>query len=181
VTGETHDDDWTSNCRFHVSPTSLLLPPQSCSESLSSGGKVIKALRFYQLAQDWHRTNALLDRALWRCITALINVSAALTSYESSSTDPTGDADNRFFYLIPRHLRVLPVYPRGAVLTGESTLADYWDLRHYPESRSRHRVTPERHGRSRVGDTAALGESALRCPMVQSFLRPIAVMLDCWI
>jgi hypothetical protein len=123
----------------------------------------VKALRFYQLAQDWDRTNALLDRTLWRCITALINVSAALTSYESSSAGPTGDADYRFFFLIPRHLRVRPVYPRGAVLTGESTLADYWDLRHYPESRSRTRATPEGHGRSLVGDTTALGESALCC------------------
>lgn len=122
----------------------------------------MKALRFYQLAQDWDRTNALLDRTLWRCITALINVSAALTSYETSSAGPTGDANARFFFLIPRGLKVLPVYPRGAVLTGESVLADYWDLRHYPESRSRSRATPEGNGRSLVGDTIALGELAPR-------------------
>lgn len=123
----------------------------------------MKALRFYQLAQDWDRTNALLDRTLWRCITALINVSAALTSYESSSAGPTGDADARFLYLIPRHLRVLPVYPRGAALTGENAPADYWDLRHYPESQSRPIATLEGQGRSLVGDTNALGESFLRC------------------
>lgn len=128
----------------------------------------MKALRFYQLAQDWDRTNALLDRALWRCITALINVSAALTAHESSSATPAGGSEARFFFLIPRNLRVHPVYPRGAVLTGESTLADYWDLRHYPESRSKPRATPEGNGRSLVGDTAALGESLL-CSAVRSF------------
>ena len=108
----------------------------SCPTS-SSAGRVTKAVRFYQLAGDLDRTNALVDRTLWRCSSALVTVSQILSAHEKTIPFLSGvGAGTRYLPLIPRGLRMRPVYPRGPVLTGDSTLADFTDLRHYPETHS---------------------------------------------
>jgi hypothetical protein len=97
---------------------------------------VVKAVRFYQLAGDINRTAAILDRALWRCSTALVRMSTVLTVHhinnDNNNSSSSSVAD--FLFLIPRGLRMHPVHPSGPSVTGQTTLADYWDLRHYSES-----------------------------------------------
>ena len=98
---------------------------------------MVKAVRFYQLAGDINRTAAILDRALWRCSTALVRMSTVLTVHHSKNnyndnSSSSGVVD--FLYFIPRGLRMHPVHPSGPSVTGQTTLADYWDMRHYSES-----------------------------------------------
>lgn len=98
----------------------------------------MKAVRFYQLAGDVNRTAAILDRALWRCSTALVRMSNVLTHHHNAHSNMHNDNNNNsvvdFLFLIPRGLKTLPVHPNGPAVTGESILADYWDMRHYTES-----------------------------------------------
>ena len=104
---------------------------------LSEGGRVVKAVRFYQLAGDNNRTAAILDRALWRCSTALVRMSNVLTDHHNSLSNinsSNNDSMVEFLFLIPRGLRMLPVHPNGPAVTGQSIEADYWDTRHYVES-----------------------------------------------
>ena len=98
---------------------------------------MVKAVRFYQLAGDVNRTAAILDRALWRCSTALVRMSNVLTHHHNAHSNMHDDSNNSvvdFLFLIPRGLKTLPVHPNGPAVTGESILADYWDMRHYTES-----------------------------------------------
>ena len=104
---------------------------------LFESGRVVKAVRFYQLAGDNSRIAALLDRALWRCSTALVRMSNVLTHHHNAHSNMHDDSNNSvvdFLFLIPRGLKTLPVHPNGPAVTGESILADYWDMRHYTES-----------------------------------------------
>lgn len=103
----------------------------------------MKAMQFYQRAGDYDRTNALIDRALWRCCTALINASVALSSADSvessssSSLQKNKKQSSKYLFLIPRNLKLYPVRVRDAILLGEKSTcshADHMDLRHYPES-----------------------------------------------
>jgi hypothetical protein len=101
---------------------------------------VVKAVRFYQLAGDINRTAAILDRALWRCSTALVRMSTVLTVHNSNSNSNNNDNSSSssgvvdFLILIPKGLRMHPVHPSGPSVTGQTILADYWDLSHYSES-----------------------------------------------
>ena len=99
---------------------------------------MVKAVRFYQLAGDIDRTAAILDRALWRCCTALVRMSTVLTVHYSNSNSNKNSSSSSgivdFLFLIPKGLRMHPVHPSGPSVTGQTTLADYWDLRHYSES-----------------------------------------------
>ena len=64
-----------------------------------------------------------------------MTVSQVLSAHENTIPFLSGvGACTRYLPLIPRGLRIRPVSPRGPVLTGDSTLADYTDLRHYPET-----------------------------------------------
>jgi hypothetical protein len=91
--------------------------------------EVIKAMRFYQLAGDVDRSIALLDRALWRCCSAVVNASDALRTSPSSSLENEG-----LLYLLPKGLQMNLVKPRGPVVRGDDSLADFWDLRYYIEA-----------------------------------------------
>ena len=97
---------------------------------------MVKAVRFYQLAGDVNRTAAIIDRALWRCCTALVRMSTVLTVHQSNNSYNNSSSSSvaEFLFLIPRGLRMHPVHPSGPSVTGQTTLADYWDLRHYSES-----------------------------------------------
>ena len=118
----------------------------------------MKAIQFYQRASDFNRTNALIDRALWRCCTALVTTSIALSasdSMESSSSSSSSNPENnelyrKYLFLIPRNLKLHPVAVRDARVAGEiyNAQADFIDLRHYPESNSQNSeiskaVTPD--------------------------------------
>ena len=101
----------------------------------------MKAIQFYQRASDFDRTNALIDRALWRCCTALVTTSIALSTSESSTSSSSsnqegGEQSLKYLLLIPRNLKLFPVAPRDAHVAGEinNFKTDFIDLRHYPES-----------------------------------------------
>lgn len=96
-----------------------------------TGMRVVKALRFFQLAGDGQRSRALLDRALWRLSTAVVRASQALER-EPRAGDSAA-VWTRVYPLLPRGLRLLPVRPRGPCRRGDYTKADYWDLNHYIE------------------------------------------------
>lgn len=49
-----------------------------------SGVEIVKAMRWYQLAGDLNRCNALLDRAMWHCCTATVNASKALSLHNNT-------------------------------------------------------------------------------------------------
>lgn len=132
---------------------------------LSEGGRVVKAVRFYQLAGDVNRTAAILDRALWRCSTALVRMSDVLTHHNNAHSNVHNGNNNNvvdFLFLIPRGLKMLPVHPTGPAVTGESILADYWDMRHYTESQPA--VTPHA---DLSGAVQAIGEDHL---VLESYL-----------
>ena len=116
----------------------------------------MKAIQFYQRASDFNRTNALIDRALWRCCTALVTTSIGLSasdSMESSSSSSNPENNElylKYLFLIPRNLKLHPVAVRDARVAGETynAQADFIDLRHYPESNSQNSeiskaVTPD--------------------------------------
>jgi len=104
--------------------------------SVPTGRAVVKALRFFQLGDDLQRSNALLDRALWRLCTAVIQASKSLEKEEQTSPMIAESATvwKNIFPSLPRGLRLLPMKPRGPSRRGDSVVADYWDLRHYVES-----------------------------------------------
>jgi hypothetical protein len=96
-----------------------------------SGARVVKALRFFQLAGDQQRSEALLDRALWRLSTAVVRASQALEREPRAGESAAVWAG--VFPLLPRGLQMHPMRPRGPCRRGDYTTADYWDLNHYIE------------------------------------------------
>ena len=112
----------------------------------------MKAIQFYQRASDFDRTNALIDRALWRCCTALVTASIALSTSESSTSTSSSSSNQegreqsfKYLFLIPRNLKLYPVAPRDARVAGEinNFEADFIDLRHYPESNYQNSEKPK--------------------------------------
>ena len=104
--------------------------------SIPTGRAVVKALRFFQLGDDLQRSHALLDRALWRLCTAVIQASQSLEKETQTSPMVAESATvwKNIFPSLPRGLRLLPMKPRGPSRRGDSVVADYSDLRHYVES-----------------------------------------------
>lgn len=122
---------------------------------------MVKAVRFYQLAGDVNRTAAILDRALWRCSTALVRMSTVLTVHQSNNNNNSSSSSVvDFLFLIPKGLRMHPVHPGGPSVTGQTIIADYWDLRHYSESQ------PAVPLKDLTGSIQAIGENHF---LLQSF------------
>jgi hypothetical protein len=109
----------------------LQSPGRMDGSNESSGGRVVKALRFYQLAGDRQRSEAVLDRALWRLSTAVVRASQALEREPRAGESAAVWVG--VFPLLPRGLRMHPMRPRGPCRRGDYTTADYWDLKHYIE------------------------------------------------
>ena len=117
---------------------------QDNDPSVPTGRAVVKALRFFQLGGDLQRSNALMDRALWRLCTAVIQASQSLEREAQTSPMVAESATvwKNIFPSLPRGLRLLPMKPRGPSRRGDNTVADYWDLRHYVESVSAETNSP---------------------------------------
>ena len=175
----------------------------------SGGGKIVKALKLFQCAGDYDRTCVLLDRAMWRCCTALVNTSYALSSNQADLGSNSRSADlgsnsrqmdlgsssrqvdqedekkmsSRLLFLIPRNLKMYPVYPRGAVVLGEETEIEcglsHIDMRHYVEAGCESEVGGEGMSESESEGRMTVNEIDLGKEIFIMYLR--ASLLDLYI
>jgi hypothetical protein len=107
-----------------------------------TGGRVVKALKFFQLAGDVDRSRAILDRALWRCCEAVIVASQALAAAATAvnrddntgSTAATLSNIDSVLPLLPRGLTLHAYTPRAPYMRGRTPFSAFQDLNHYPEA-----------------------------------------------
>jgi hypothetical protein len=102
----------------------------------ATAAEVVKAMTFFQEAGDTMRSEALLDRALWRCCTATVNLSQALTYSDARDGADASVGKLELLPSFPRNLRLRPMKPRGAAVRGDVTSGNFMDLRHYEEFQS---------------------------------------------